>query len=86
MIGKELLQLLRCPESGQGLALASEAIWGEFEAARGAGRLWDRGGRKVEAVIEGGLVREDGEVFYPICGGIPLLGPEDAVRMGERKE
>ena len=41
-----------------------------FVAARG---LKNRGGKAVTEPCEGGLVRQDGQVVYPIRQGIPIL-------------
>ena len=44
-----------------------------------AGRVKNRGGRLVEQAIDGGLLRVDNTLFYPILDGIPLLLPDEAI-------
>jgi uncharacterized protein YbaR (Trm112 family) len=74
-----LLDLLRCPESGQRLAPAPQAVVQALEARRRAGTL-----RLLAAEpqidlgepIAAGLIREDGRVFYAIYHGIPVLLPD----------
>lgn len=38
---------------------------------------------RLPAGLEGALMREDGEVAYPIREGIPLLLAEEAIRCAE---
>lgn len=77
MIAEELLALLRCPETHQTLTIAPAELVAKLEAERLAGRLRDRSGNMVADPIEGGLLRADGALFFPIRDGIPvLLAPE----------
>ncbi len=73
MIAAALIELLRCPETKQRVALASADAVERIEAARAAGRLQTRRGKQVEALNEGCLVCEDGSVCFPIREGIPLM-------------
>jgi len=81
-IAPEILELLRCPQTGQRLAFAPSELLAKFEAQRCAGTLplqavqpqWDPAVR-LDAV----LVREDGLVGYLVQGGIPLLLPDHGV-------
>ena len=81
MIADELLALLRCPESQQPLTLAADEIVAQIEAERVAGRLRDCTGRLVGEPVEGGLVRADGALFFPIRAGIPILIATEAVAL-----
>jgi len=67
MIDDALLALLRCPESGQGLRLATEAELVEFPGTH----------------HEGGLITLDGDRLYPVRNGLPhLVVPEAVFREG----
>ncbi|MEI8234964.1 MAG: Trm112 family protein [Verrucomicrobiota bacterium] len=80
----ELLDLLRCPQTGQRLAPAPADQLSRLEARRREGTLrlfasqpqWDPG-QPLEAV----LVREDGQVGYPVQAGIPILLPDHGIRL-----
>lgn len=74
-----LLELLRCPETRQTLALAPDAVLVTLDGERAAGRLVNRAGKLVTEPVMEGLLRADGTVFYPMSAGIPLLTPDDAV-------
>jgi len=80
----DLLELLRCPQTGQRLALASATLLAKLEALRAAGTLSPGAdppqwlpGEPLEAV----LVREDGLVAYPVQGGIPILLPDHGIEI-----
>ena len=79
MIDKELLAILACPETHQPLAEAEAALVAEVNARIAAGELKNVGGADVGEAIEGGLVREDGRVLYPIRHGIPVLLIEEGL-------
>jgi uncharacterized protein YbaR (Trm112 family) len=64
-IDDELLAVLRCPESGQELRVATPD---ELAALA------------LEPPPDGALVREDGRVFYPVEDGFPILLLDRAIR------
>lgn len=79
MVAKELLDILACPETKQSLKVADDALIARFNEAIEAGTLEKRSGEKVDSKLDGGLVREDGTVLYPILDDIPILLIEEAI-------
>ncbi len=79
MIDKDLLKILVCPENRTPLRLADEALVDRLNRAVAAGTLKNRVGQPVQSPLEGGLVREDGALFYPIINGIPVLLIDEAI-------
>lgn len=73
MIDKDLLSILACPETHQPLAEADEALLAKVNAAIEAGECKNVGGEAVDRPLEAGLVREDGQVVYPVRDTIPVL-------------
>ena len=55
----------------------------ELNARVERGELSNRGGKKVEKKMDGGLVREDGAYLYPIEDDIPIMLIDEAIPVGE---
>ncbi len=73
MIDPDLLNSLVCPENRTPLAEVSDETLARLNDAVRAGSLKNRVGRKIESLLDGGLVREDGAILYPVLDGIPVL-------------
>ena len=81
MIDPELLEILACPDTHQPLAMAEAELVASLNAAIEAGGLENVGGDKVEGPVDGGLVREDGKVIYPIRDRIPVLLVDEGIAL-----
>jgi len=79
----KLLPLLRCPEDHSELTPADDAIVKKLNNAIRSGSLLNRGGRVVDTAFEAGLVRQAGDVIYPILHGIPLLLRDEGIAMSQ---
>jgi uncharacterized protein YbaR (Trm112 family) len=79
MLKSELLTILRCPESGMHLSPASDATLRRVNDAIRDGRLINCAGQILQNPLDGGLVREDGALLYPIIDDIPVLLRDDAI-------
>ncbi len=77
MLHPEVLEILRCPETMQKLALAPSELL--ERAAASAANGMKRNGSQFTGRLAAGLVREDGKVLYPVCNGIPMLMIEEAI-------
>lgn len=71
----ELISILRCPTTRQPLVVADDSELMAF------GALVEKSGRftSADGVLDGILVRQDRSALYPVCSGIPMLRPIDAV-------
>jgi uncharacterized protein YbaR (Trm112 family) len=81
MIGKELLDILVCPQDRTPLELANPDLVAKLNRSIAAGVLRNMAGEKVEQPLDGGLVREDGTLLYPIVDGIPVMLVDEAIRL-----
>lgn len=81
MVSADLLSILCCPETHQSVRLAPpdvlERIWTE--------KLPDRRGIVPTAPLEGGLLREDGTLLYPVRADIPIMLSEEAIPLPPRQ-
>ena len=79
-IDASLLDILVCPADKRSkLAPASDA---ELTALNGrilGGKVQNVGGKTVEKPLQGGLVRADRALLYPIIDDIPVLLIDEAV-------
>ena len=82
MIDPELLEILCCPETHQGIALADASLVEELNHQIAAGKLQNRGGQPFVEKIDGGLVRADGKYVYPIRQDIPVMLIDEAIPLG----
>jgi uncharacterized protein YbaR (Trm112 family) len=79
LMSEDLLSMLRCPENGSALASADRAVLARLNAAIDAGDLKNRAGGRLEKRMDGGLVRADGDVLYPIIDQIPILLRDEGI-------
>ena len=75
----DILDILRCPESGQTLRLAPPELLRKLEGRRAADGVRDRAGKQIGEPFTAGLVREDGLVFYRVLEGIPILLIDESI-------
>lgn len=79
MIDPQLLEILCCPETRQDVKPADEALVASLNARVEAGTLTNRAGEPVRERLDGGLVRADGKVLYPIREDIPVMLVDEAI-------
>lgn len=81
MVDQSLLEILVCPETKQTLRLADAALLEKLNASLAGGSVTTRGGQVVSDPIEGGLVREDGQVLYPVRDDIPIMLIDESITL-----
>ena len=79
MIDRDLLNILACPENKTPVKLANQPLIDTINSAIAKGEVKNRGGKKVEQPIDGGLVREDRVFLYPIQDAIPIMLIDEAI-------
>ena len=81
MIDPELLEILACPATHQSLSMADAELVTALNTAAEAGSLKNVGGAAVGGGLDGGLVREDGAIVYPIRDRIPVLLVDEGISL-----
>lgn len=65
-VDQELLAILCCPETKQDVALADDALVAKLNAKIEQGQLKNKAGQPVGEKLDGGLIRADKKILYPI--------------------
>jgi uncharacterized protein len=84
MIDSELLRILRCPKTQQGLRAAEGSLIDSRNQRIAAGKVRHRAGQPVQKKIGGGLVRADEKLLYPIHQDIPVMLVDEAIPLSIR--
>lgn len=83
-IDKDLLAILCCPETKQDVSLADKAIIVRLNDRIRNGTVKNRGGHLVQEPIDGGLIRADHAILYPIRDDIPVMLIDEAIPLDEK--
>ena len=78
-IDKDLVAILCCPETKQDVSLAEDALIGQLNDLMASGKLKNKAGQIVTERLDGGLVRADKKILYPIREDIPVLLIEEGI-------
>ena len=81
LIDPGLLQILCCPETHQPLSEADAALVSDLNACLASGTLKNRAGQAVSEKLDGGLLRQDRQVLYPIRHRLPILLIDEAISL-----
>jgi len=78
-IDKDLLAILCCPETKSDVSLADEILITKLNDAVSRGVLKNRAQKPVTELLDGGLIRADRKVLYPIREDIPVMLIEEGI-------
>jgi uncharacterized protein YbaR (Trm112 family) len=78
-IDKELLAILCCPETKQDVSLADGTLIAQLNDRIVKGELRNKAGQTIAERIDGGLVRADKKILYPIREDIPVMLIEEGI-------
>lgn len=78
-IDNDLLAILCCPESKQPVSLADPSLIKKLNEAVARGGLQNKGRKPVMEPLDGGLIRADRKILYPIRENIPVMLIEEGI-------
>jgi len=78
-IDKDLLAILCCPETKLDVSLADEVLITKLNDAVSRGVLKNRAQKPVTELLDGGLIRADRNILYPIREDIPVMLIEEGI-------
>jgi uncharacterized protein YbaR (Trm112 family) len=78
-VDKDLLAILCCPETKLDVSLADETLISKINDAVSRGVLKNRAQKPVTELLDGGLIRSDRKVLYPIREDIPVMLIEEGI-------
>ncbi|CAI4030103.1 hypothetical protein DNFV4_00527 [Nitrospira tepida] len=72
-LDKDLLAILCCPETKQAVHLADEPLIERLNDQVARGELRNKAGQPVKEKLDGGLIRADRKILYPVRDDIPVM-------------
>jgi uncharacterized protein YbaR (Trm112 family) len=78
-IDGDLLAILCCPETKQDVSLASATLISTLNERIAKGALKNKGGQAVKEKLDGGLLRADRKILYPVREDIPVMLIEEGI-------
>ena len=78
-IDKDLLAILCCPDTKLDVSLADQALIAKLNEAIRRGQLKNKANKPVTEPLDGGLIRSDRKILYPIREDIPVMLIEEGI-------
>lgn len=82
-VDKDLLAILCCPETKLDVSLADDALINKLNDAVGRGVLKNKAQKLVAELLDGGLIRSDRKILYPIREDIPVMLIEEGIPLDQ---
>jgi uncharacterized protein YbaR (Trm112 family) len=78
-IDKDLLAILCCPETKQPVSMADLSLVMRLNEAIARGELKNTAKKLVLEQLDGGLIRADRKILYPVRESIPVMLIEEGI-------
>lgn len=82
-VDKDLLAILCCPESKLDVSMADDALISKMNDAISRGVLKNKAQKPVTELLDGGLIRSDRKILYPIREDIPVMLIEEGIPLDQ---
>ncbi len=77
---QRLLEILRCPVTGQALTVMDKRRLGILNQAITRDGILKEDGARADSALEAALITHDDSLVYRIEGGIPVMLTSEAIR------
>ena len=82
-LDKDLLAILCCPETKQAVTLADEVLIQKVNGAIERGVLRNKAEKPVTEKVDGGLIRSDRQILYPVREDIPVMLIDEGIPLAQ---
>lgn len=82
-LDKDLLAILCCPETKQAVSLADEQLIQKVNTTIERGALKNNAQKPVTEKLDGGLIRSDNKILYPIREDIPVMLIDEGIPLDQ---
>lgn len=82
-LDKDLLAILCCPETKQSVMLADDLLIQKVNDAIERGTLKNKAQKPVTEKLDGGLIRSDNQILYPVREDIPVMLIDEGIPLGQ---
>ena len=82
-LDKDLLAILCCPETKQAVVLVDDLLIQKVNGAIERGQLKNKAQKPVTEKLDGGLVRADNKILYPVREDIPVMLIDEGIPLDQ---
>lgn len=82
-LDKDLLAILCCPETKQPVSLADDVLIEKINGAIKRGALKNKAEKLVTEKLDGGLIRSDNQILYPVREDIPVMLIDEGIPLAQ---
>jgi len=82
-LDKDLLAILCCPDTKQNVTLADDSLIQKLNADIGRGELKNKAKKSVTEKLDGGLIRTDNKILYPVREDIPVMLIDEGIPLDQ---
>lgn len=82
-LDKDLLAILCCPDTKQAVVLADDGVIQKLNGAIEKGVLKNKAEKPVTEKLDGGLIRSDQQILYPVRENIPVMLIDEGIPLAQ---
>ena len=82
-LDKDLLAILCCPDTKQAVVLADDGVVQKLNVAIEKGVLKNKADKPVTEKLDGGLIRSDQQILYPVRENIPVMLIDEGIPLAQ---